>query len=536
MFKFDRKKIPDEPGVYIFKNNIGEIIYVGKAKNLKNRVSNYFSQKHENSPKTQFLVKNIYDIDFYIVSSELEALLLENKLIKKHKPKYNINLKDSKTFAYIKISNEKVPKISSSRVVKNDGDYFGPYADGYQRIQLQKICIEIFKLISPKTYSNRSKLYYEIGLSPAEREKDINLEEYMKNVELAKDFLKGKNIRKILNKLKDDMNEYSKNEKYESALEKKKQINAIELLKEKQMVDLMKKFDEDVIVFSEDKIEFKALVMIIHVKRGTITNKEVFKFDYYDSVFLDFLKIYYSKNYVPSQIILSKKIWNYEKEREEIESYLKEFKNSKVKIIIPKIGEKKKLLDLAIKNANNEFKNEELLKEIREKLNLKNIPYIIECFDISNLSNSFIVGAMTRWVNMREDKNNYRRFEIRSFTAKNDDYASIREVVYRRYKRLKNQGSKMPDLIIIDGGKGQLKAANDSLKYLNIKNIDLISIAKGQDRKKNEIFKSNLKEPLIFDDNSKMMLFLRKVRDSVHNFVLSYNKKKREMKIREEIK
>ncbi|NCC71169.1 excinuclease ABC subunit C, partial [bacterium] len=469
-----------------------------------------------------------------IVSSEIEALLLENKLIKKHKPKYNINLKDSKTFAYIKISNEKIPKISSARQINDDGDYFGPFTNGYLRLQLEKILIEVFGLIRNNTFSNKSKIYYEIGLSPAEKESQINIEEYIKNVENAKEFLKAKNIPNILKKLNDEMEEYSKNMKYEFALEKKKQIEAIQLILQKQKVDLNKNYDQDIIVFSKDETSYIANILMMQINKGIISNKKTYNFPYDENVYIDFLKMYYSKNYIPKEIIISEELWTYEDEKNLLENYLEKFKKSKVYIKCPKIGEKKKLLDLAIENADDEFKNFKVLKELKEKLNLTKLPRIIECFDISNLSKDFLVGAMTRWVDLNPDKKNYRKFEIKSFKGKNDDYSSIREVIYRRYKRLKEENDIMPDLIIIDGGKGQLKAATDALKYLSLRNIDIISIAKGKDRKKNEIYKENIENPFIFDNNSDMILYLRKIRDSVHNFVIAYNRKKRDMKMKEE--
>jgi len=532
-FKFDKDKIPTNCGVYLYYDNLDNIIYIGKAKNLRNRVSSYFSNSSNLSLKTKFLVKNIDKIDFIIVDNELESLLLENKLIKKHKPKYNINLKDNKTYAYIKITNSKIPKIISTRIIKDDGaNYFGPFSDGNLRRELIDLVVELFNLITPKTFSSKSRLNFEIGLSPSREISQIDEEIYLKKVSLARDFLMGVGIKKMIKDLEGQMFSASNENKFEIANFKKRQIFSIKRILEKQKVDLIKNFDQDIIVI--EKENDSALILLFNILRGTISKKQEFRFDFDDNLFEEFLKMYYSKNCVPKEIIVSSKFWENDIQKKILEDYFSKNRNSKVVLINPKRGERKSLIELARKNAKESLKNN-LLLSIKEKLGLPKVPNIIECFDMSNLGNKFQVGAMTRWVCEKEDKDNYRKFEIKSFKDIQDDFRATHEVVFRRYKKLRDENLEFPDLIIIDGGLGQLRFAVKALMELNLK-IPIISIQKGAKRDRNDILILGKSQPIILENNSREMLFLRKVRDSVHNLVINYNRKKREMWLKEEFK
>lgn len=548
MLKLVRSEIPASPGVYIYKNSRNEIIYVGKAKNLRNRVMSYFTSSHSNSPKTQVLVQNINSYEIILVDSEVEALLLENKLIKKHKPKYNINLKDSKTYAYLKITDEKVPKIISTRKVTKRGTYFGPYIDGKLRMELMGLCISLFKIITPKTFSSRSKLFYELGISPADSLENINLEEYMLQVKKAKEFLNGKNISQLKKQLEEEMKIASKNMKFEVALEKRNQLLTLENIQERQKVDTVKNYDQDVVVYLHEQDQEQCLIQLFHVSRGVISGKKEYLFDYDADIFESFIKMYYSNNLAPSEILINLSPWSQESQNT-LEQYLSTKRGSKVEIKKPLKGEKKALVDLVYKNAKENYAKKNVLQQLKDKLHLKYLPKIIECFDMSNFSYQDIVGGMTRFVDMKEDKSGYRKFEIKSFSGKNDDYMAMKETLTRRYTRiLENKERKkkglqvtkdfeLPNLIIIDGGPGHFTIAKEVLTSLNLlDSVDLISIAKGEKRDRNEIYTIHNSDPLIFNDNSTMMLFLRKVRDSVHNFVINYNRKKRAMRFREEIK
>lgn len=527
MFKPIRNKIPTNPGVYIYKNSEGKIIYIGKAKNLRNRVMSYFTSDHRTSPKTRLLVRNIADFEFIIVNSEVEALLLENRLIKKNKPKYNIFLKDSKTYAYIKITDEKFPRILSTRLLKKDGTYFGPYTDASIRRELIQLAVKLFNVRTCRTLPKKACLNYHIGLCTAPCIDNVNEKEYSKQIEKAKKFLKG-NTKGLISELEREMKIYSSEMKFEFALELRNKIEAIKFLSQKQNVENIKEHDEEVIskVVKDDKVLF----FLFKISRGVITSKREFRFDNSEDIFLEFVKIYYSQHDLPKEIILSEKIWSSEDEKANLEKYLTQMKGSKVIITNPKIGRKAKLIELATKNANINIKEKTVLEEIKEKFNLPEIPTIIECFDMSNLGKDYLVGALVRWENGVRVPELSRKFQIKSFGGKNDDYASMTEVVYRRYRGIleKRESVELPNLIIIDGGPGQLNAALKSLERLNLK-IPIISLAK----KEEEIFVPGRDLSYKFDKNSKMMLFIRSIRDSVHNYVVSYNRKKRSMRLKE---
>lgn len=293
---------------------------------------------------------------------------------------------------------------------------------------------------------------------------------------------------------------------------------------------MVKDYDQNVIVLLENTINKKILIQLFKISKGVISGKKEFRFEDEENILEQFIKMYYSQNEIPKEILLNIEFWDNTEDKEVLEKYLQRLRGTKVVLSVPKIGEKKKLVNMAKKNALLNFDSNDVLEEMKVKLDLPKIPKIIECFDMSNLGYDYLVGAMTRWVNGRPDKENYRKFEIKSFKGKNDDYKSMLEVVYRRYRRLKEENLQMPDLIIIDGGKGQLGAATEALKRLKL-NIPIISLAK----KEEEIFKPGIEESFKFDKNSKMMLFIRQIRDSVHNYVLSYNRKKREMRLKEDL-
>ncbi|NQZ84154.1 MAG: excinuclease ABC subunit C [Nanoarchaeales archaeon] len=538
-YVFNRNSIPINPGVYIYRDRFNKIIYIGKAKNLRSRVSNYFTSDHIHSAKTRILVSNIFDVEFFIVDNEVESLILENKLIKKHKPKYNILLKDSKTYPYIKLSVDKIPKLMLTRRTSGRGELFGPFVDSAVRNDIFNLTISLFGLITDKTYSTKSSLNYDIGLAPARSLSEIDVDSYMERVDLARDFLKGRNITAVKRKLKDEMAVCSSEMKFEQALIKKKQLHSIEILLEKQKIDLVKNYDQDVISMVVDEVNSKNVFVLLNISKGVISSKSEFKFDLdnIEDTFTSFVKMYYSQAYVPREILVSHSFWKDENELELLEEYLSGLSGRKVVINCPQRGEKKSLVELGISNAKLNVGKKNVLFEVKEKLGLKNLPKVIEVFDMSNLSYDFLVGGMTRWVDEKPDKSGYRKFDIKSFSGKNDDFASMEECVYRRYSRLINENKPLPDLILIDGGLGQFSVSRKVLKDLGILDkVDLISIGKGAERKKNDIYTLKSKEPLVFDNDLKFMLFLRKVRDSVHNFVISHNRKKRTKKLEREFK
>lgn len=508
------KNLPSNPGVYLFKDDLGNVIYVGKSKNLKKRVKSYFQK--DQSYKNSFLVKKIKSIDYFIVDNEVEALLLENRLIKKYQPKYNILLKDSKTYAYITLTKEDYPRVYSARKSTKKDYFFGPYTNSNARKQVVYLVNSLFKLRTCRKMPKRACLQYHINLCTAPCINNVTKKEYLEQVKQAHEFLRG-NTKPIVEKLKKEMMQASKKQKFEVALEKRNYLQAIEVLNEKQKVDQIKDYNQHVI--SMYKKGNKATIIVFAIEKGVLSNKNLFNFDYNENLLEEFIPLYYIDRTVPREIIVEKKI-----------SYLiikglEKLRGGIVKITIPKKGDKLKLLELAKKNAKIQSENTILIK-IKDKLNLAQIPIIVECFDISNLGDKHIVGAMTQWVGGFENKKEHRKYLIRGQDYQND-FLAMQQVVYRRYKYLKFEKLELPDLILIDGGKGQLNAALKSLKILGL-NIPIISIAK-QDE---EIYVPWKNNPINLDNNSDIMLLLRKMRDSVHRFVLAYNRKRRSMEIK----
>ncbi len=525
----DLTSIPKNPGVYKFKDLNDEIIYIGKAKNLQKRVKSYFSTKIQ-SPKTQVLISKIASIETIVVNNEIESLLLENNLIKKHKPKYNIVLKDSKTYAYIKITNDEYPRLETTRQMKyDDAKYFGPYTDGTMRREIIKLITQLYKIRICKKLPKKPCLQYHLNLCDAPCiHKDIK-EKYQENVKAAQSLLKG-NIKPILIELEEQMMDYSKKEEYEKAQETKKKIERIENLFIKQTAQRQKKYDEDVIVaLSENE---KTTIVTIHIGKGTILSKKEYHFDFKEDILQEFLKMYYSninKEKIPKDIIVNEEFWEDENEKKLIEEYLSNLKGEKVNIIKPERGERVKLIQIAEENAKLSQQAPRALIEIKHELNLHTIPQIIECFDASNLKDEHIVVGMTRYTNAKPDTKEYRKFLIKT-TIKQDDYAAIREAVTRRYTRLLDEKQQLPDLIMIDGGIGQLRAGLDGLAQARC-DVNIISLAK-----QNEEIHTQDKKVIKLKKTTPMMLLLRQIRDATHNFAINYNRKRREMKLRDEFK
>lgn len=521
-------QLPKDPGVYLFKDSRGNIIYIGKAKNLKNRVKSYFqtSNKKTHSAKTIILVKNITDLQTIVVDNEIEALLLENKLIKQHKPKYNISLKDSKTFAYIKLTNDKFPRIQSIRTVQRTGIHFGPFTDGSARRELIQLSQRLFKLRTCRNLPKKACLNYHINLCSGPCIKKVTEEEYQEQVKQAINFLKG-NSKDIERKIQRDMKDASEKLDFELALEKRKQIEAIQYMEAKQAVDRIVRYDQDVVVMLEQ--EKKTAIVVFSIHKGVISGKKEYKFESDPELLEDFLKMYYSSHSIPSEIIINRKAWNKESDKIALEGYLSKLKKSKVEFTIPMRGDKSSLIKIAEKNAYYLLENK-ILQEIQDNLNLAELPETIECFDISNLGDEHIVAAMVQFIDGKPNKTAYRKFEIESTKGKQDDFKAMREVVYRRYHRLQKENKEFPNLIIIDGGKGQVSAAMKALKQLNLQ-IPLIGLAK-QDE---EIVLPDTEDTLKFKKTSPMMLLIRKIRDTTHNLVINYNRTKRKIKMRKEV-
>jgi len=498
----DFSLLPKNPGCYLFKNKDGKIIYVGKAKDLKKRVSSYF-QKTLTDEKTIQLVKRISSIDFIVTSTEVEALILENNLIKKHFPRYNIMLKDSKRYAYIALTKEDFPRIIISREKKDNLECFGPFVSGLEREYVLKLLKQIFKLRTCKKMPKRPCLRFHIGLCKAPCINNISKKDYQNIISKVRYVLKG-NISELISILESEMKIHSNDVHFEKAIELREQIRSLTYLSEKQNMERKKVYDEDIInyVIRDDKI----YLAVFNIYKGTLLNKEEFVFDRVPEFLTEFILQYYSEKHPPKEVIVPVQI------DKSLNSLF-----SKTKFIVPKIGDKKSLLNLVLKNIElSFFGNSMLLEELKKSLRLNDTPYVIECFDISHISGSAMVGSMVSFKDAEPDKSNYRRFKIRTVEGI-DDFKAISEIVRRRYSRLLSEGKLLPNLVIIDGGKGQLKSALASLNELNI-HIPIISIAKRFE----EIYVPGLKIPLKV--SGKSLQLIRRIRDEAHRFAITYNR------------
>ena len=508
--------LPHQPGCYLFKDKKGNIIYVGKAKDLKKRVSTY---KNSDDPKTKALVKNISKIDYIATNTEVEALILENTLIKKHAPKYNIDLKDSKRYAFLRITDEDFPRLVISRR-KAKGTLFGPFTSAEERDRIRQVAIKTFRLRTCKKMPKKPCLRHHISLCDAPCIGNISKTRYQEKIRNTKQLLRG-HIKELSQRLKQNMQRYAEKEQYENALVVRDQLNALQYLSEKQNMERSRKYDEDVINFIEK--DDHIYLLVFNVYKGTLANKKEYDFPKKDTFFEEFLIQFYSDNPVPKAIIIPKKT------DPAIKGFLEEKRGTKVDINIPKQGRAKELLDLAKKNIKlTFFGNLEKLEALQKELKLKEAPRVIECFDISHISGTSTVGSMVQFRNGIPDKSNYRRFKIRTVKGV-DDFKAIAEVVSRRYKRLREENERMPDLIVIDGGKGQLKSATEELKKLGLK-IPIVSIAKREE----EIYVPGLSIPLNMKKESTASRFIQEIRDEAHRFAIKYNRLLRSKKIKEE--
>jgi excinuclease ABC subunit C len=522
--EFRGADVPANPGVYLFKNEEGEILYVGKAKSLRSRVKSYFANIDQ-PPKTRQLVQKIRNIDFILVNNEVEALLLENKLIKQHTPKYNINLKDAKTYAYIALTREDYPRILTSRKVSSKLESFGPFTEGYTRQDLQRLVTKVFNLRTCKKMHKRACLNFHIGACTAPCIGRTSKEQYAEQVKNARMFLEGK-FDRTLQLLDAQMQQASKEQQYERALELRNQMASIRLLTQRQVVDNERRFDQDAMAFCQEGDKIRIIQM--GLRKGVLLGKKEFSVDRQPMVEQEFLKAFYAVNQIPREILLNKPCWQDSEEKAALEEFLYAKRLAPVTLTVPKRGNKLSLVQLAEKNLQSSLTGNNALVDLQNVLELPSLPRVIECFDISNLGQEHVVSGMVRFMDAKPDKKNYRKFKIKTVMGQ-DDFASMNEVVTRRYKRLQEEDAQMPDLIIIDGGPGQVSAAQAALNALKLK-ISMIGLAKENE----EIYKPNEQTPIQLDKNSRMMLLIRQIRDATHDFSLGYNRKRREMQMRDE--
>jgi len=505
----DLSGLPTQSGCYLFKDHDACIIYIGKAKVLKKRVASYF-QKRDHDAKTKALVRRIASVDFIVTDSELEALLLENNLIKKHQPKYNIALKDSGGYSYLCLTDEAWPRLLVVQDRTVAGTYFGPFTSGAVRDDVMQIVLRIFKLRTCHVLPTRACLRYHMDLCDAPCVQKISTDDYQQQVNAVEHVLLGR-TRELIQNLKQQMQLYSAQMDFEKALKLRNQIQSLHRLQEKQHVQRNKTYNEDIIDYQQKG--HTVYVMLFHIDQGMLEGKQAFEFDAMEGVFESFLAQYYQQHDVPREIILSKPM------NDELHHFLELKRKGKVRVTVPQRGEKKHLLALVQKNIEWRFFGaQQKLADLQQRLDLPVCPNVIECFDISHFQGDATVASMVQFRDGVADKRNYRRYQIRRVKGIND-FRSIAEVVSRRYARLIDEKQGMPNLIVIDGGAGQLSFALQSLLELGL-HIPIISLAK----KHEEIYMPELAEPIRLNKKTPALRLMQQIRDEAHRFAITYHR------------
>ncbi|MBU9672937.1 excinuclease ABC subunit UvrC [Planococcus sp. CP5-4] len=519
--------LPDQPGCYLMKDRQGTIIYVGKAKVLKNRVRSYFTGSHDT--KTQRLVNEIEDFEYIVTSSDKEALILELTLIKKHDPKYNIRLKDNKTYPYLKITGERHPKLVITRQVKKDkGKYFGPYPNAYAASETKKLLDRLYPLRKCHTMPDRVCLYYHLGQCLAPCVKPVEKDTYKEMIDGISRFLNG-GFREVKQDLTEKMSEAAENLEFERAKEYRDQISHIESVMEKQKMAMNDFTNRDVFAYAVDKGWI--CIQVFFVRQGKLIEREVSMFPLYrdpDEEFLTFLGQFYEKpdHIKPNEILL---------QEAEDEEFLKEWLGAKV--LVPQRGKKKDLVQLAQKNAEIAIKEKfQLLErqeertvgacnELGEAMNI-HTPLRIEAFDNSHIQGADAVSAMVVFIDGKPSKKDYRKYKTRS-AQKPDDYAAMREVVRRRYSRVLKDGLPLPDLIIIDGGKGQIESAREIVEDELGLDIPIAGLAKDAKHQTSQLLYGNPVEMVELKRTSEAFYLLQRIQDEVHRFVITFHRQLR---------
>ena len=526
-FDISNIQIPTNPGIYLMKDGSDKIIYIGKAKNLKNRVRSYFL-KNQNY-KTQKLVENISDIEFVLTDNESEAFLLESNMIKKYRPRFNIELKDQQRYTYLRISDEKYPRLLVARRTRDGkflgkGKTFGPFTQGSSKLLTIGALRKAFQIRICKTLPKKVCLEYHLGNCEGPCEFKDAQERYPKHVDALEEVLKGKNQTKIfVKKLEEEMHQAAALQQFERAKDIRDTLIRLGSLQTKQKMEYVENSDEE--YFGIGIQEQTAVVMNFRMINGVIRDSDKFFFDLVgDNSFANFLYQYYSTHKIPKFILVSELPEN----KKLLESLLSEQAGFAVKIQVPTRGKKKDIINLILKNIElvHSKGGDPGLVELKELLGLPTIPNVIECFDISNHGADFAVGSMSRFVGGKPQKSGYRKFRIKTVTGR-DDFAMIGEVIKRRYYRLLESKSELPDLIVIDGGKGQLSAALRSLQSLGLK-LSCISLAKENE----EVYVPNRKNPVVIPKHKSSLKILQHARDETHRFGVAYNRTIRKNQIK----
>ena len=543
--------LPAKPGVYLMKDAAGKVIYVGKAIRLRDRVRSYFHSAGGQTRKVRRLVQHLTDFEFIVTGSELEALILECNLIKKYRPRYNVRLKDDKRYPYIKITlQEDFPRIYTVRRMENDGArYFGPYTSSKAVRQTMELLRKLFPYLTCKREitgrDRRPCLYYHIGRCAGPCIGAVSPEEYRALIEQIILFLEGKQER-IVSRLQRDMEEAAQALNFERAAALRDQIQALQQVIEKQKVVLAARSDQDVIAFARE--DGQACVQIFFIRGGKLIGREYFVLTGTQDVespeiMTSFVKQFYDKAaYIPSNILLQHNI----DEALVIEGWLRKKRGTKVTIRVPRRGKGRQLVQMVAENAVDtltqlqaEWAAEQArqvtaLDELQTHLDLAQAPTRIECYDISNIQGKSATGSMVVFVKGVPRKSDYRRFRIKR-VAGADDYAMLQEVLSRRFKRVASEQQRgiaeegwgiLPDLLIVDGGKGQLNAALKVMAELGVDHIPAIGLAKQRE----EVFVPGRSKPILLRRDSEALYLLQRVRDEAHRFAITYHRRLRQGK------
>ena len=544
------KNIPTKPGVYQFKNDVGEIIYIGKAKNLRTRVRSYFQKNKYQTPKNQSMIKRITDLDWIVVSTEVEALLTEANLVKEHKPHYNINLKDDKSFPYIRITREPYSRIFITRDIVKDGSrYFGPYTDVYLLRRSLKAVHKIFPIRSCDFYLDQEVisagkvdlcLDYHIKKCEGPCQNLVSQKDYNAMIKRVVQFLQGK-TKDTENYINKQMSVAADEMRYEDAAMYRDQLAAVKSFKEKQRKVAADFDNRD--VFAMAKQDNMCVTVIVRIRNGRIHSIEKISInigderdaDIFESVITQF---YLNSDFIPKTINVADVPTN----KKQLLVWLKEKRNGPVHIQVPRRGEKAREIRLAAQNAKllvgewiiNRKKRRELIpkmvQQLQEDLQLKIPPRRIEAFDISHLGGTNTVASMVCFIDGKARKSEYRKYKIKTVDGI-DDFAAMREVVFRRYRRLKSEQATLPDLILIDGGKGQLSMAISALRELGLDYLTVIGLAKRLE----EVFVPGHSDAQSIPKQSPGLILLRKIRDEAHRFAITFQKQKRNKQVRTSI-
>jgi len=538
--------LPTNPGVYLFKDKKGTILYVGKAGNIKHRVRSYFQRPSEKGTKTSVMLEKVADIETIVTHTEKEALILEDNLVKEHHPRYNVKLRDDKRYPCLRLSvEEEFPTLSIVRKIKKDRSlYFGPYSSATSLRETLKLIRRIFPIRTCHNtrFSNRIRpcINYEMGRCPGPCCGKIDLVQYREIIRQTRMFLEGKN-RDLLARLKRKMEKESEQLHFEKAARSRDQIEHIKKVIEKQKIVSRDFVDQDVIGFHRE--DHTVVIHPLFVRAGKLQGGRGFTFPSMslpdEEVLSSFLRQYYREDrFIPERILIPQSI----PEQGLAEEWLTEMKGKRVWILVPQKGDKKELLQMACDNAEKfliakigyEEERGKLLEALKERFNLNRTPKRIEAFDISNLQGGDAVGSMVSFEGGEPTKERYRHFRIKTVEGA-DDYGMMYEVLLRRYRRAVEKHD-LPDMVLLDGGRGHLNVAQEVFKELGIKGVDLLSLAKARrggdhrdhiEKSGEKVFHPQHKEPIVLGKQSPLLRFLDRIRDEAHRFAITYHKKVR---------